>query len=662
MLSYMGPSSSEYNINSEIMVEADEAGSESGTVSQTSLENTRQTDIQGEIAAFEAAMDDQSTVRLSQSSDASDFGEGGASTERRQMAGLGKAPMREESSDQSVSTAGYQGDMSTTLGRFTASATSSRRNTTSSRSDRRPSYQSSSSRRPSVRSTSSRHTSTSQRVDEEGGVPIGVAISTDLSSDDETPRVSRSSSRPTQHYTSEPEAVRTEVIVPRWQPDAEVTKCPICHTAFGWLNRKHHCRKCGRVVCNSCSPHRITIPYQYIVQPPDHPSPYSSITYNRLLDPQAEGRINNSLEFGGGDRVRLCNPCVPDPNVAPPQTNQTGHVEEPRHALGYHGRSQSSIITSTGIGSLPSEARFRLAEHHRSRTTREPTTSRRAPAAGLGTHPRTAEEFQNWYRERAAANNGQGVRSRSSTVCNPILFVRHMLIRYKVAVTGRDVTEDMRSFLQNVRGPSPSWQSASNARTSAPSQRYAMSGEDLRSRPLPRTPQIREEDECPICHRELPSSSLPNAETLRSDHIISCIDRATNRLNLGSNSTNTATTPPASHPPLTITQSSSQSSSSPVSATSTPLNPPSATNTPLPAHVQIAPPEPLRRTGVFPYIATEKDCQDDAECQICLEEYEPGVHMGRLECFCKFHLSCIRKWFEKHPGRCPMHQHDEYGY
>ncbi|EHA25918.1 hypothetical protein ASPNIDRAFT_143971, partial [Aspergillus niger ATCC 1015] len=51
-----------------------------------------------------------------------------------------------------------------------------------------------------------------------------------------------------------------------WQPDAEVTKCPICGTTFSFWYRKHHCRKCGRVVCASCSPHRITIPRQFIVR------------------------------------------------------------------------------------------------------------------------------------------------------------------------------------------------------------------------------------------------------------------------------------------------------------------------------------------------------------------------------------------------------------
>ena len=46
---------------------------------------------------------------------------------------------------------------------------------------------------------------------------------------------------------------------PRWQPDDEVAECPDCQSSFGVLRRKHHCRACGRVVCNSCSKHRSAI-------------------------------------------------------------------------------------------------------------------------------------------------------------------------------------------------------------------------------------------------------------------------------------------------------------------------------------------------------------------------------------------------------------------
>ncbi len=65
---------------------------------------------------------------------------------------------------------------------------------------------------------------------------------------------------------------------------------------------------------------------------------------------------------------------------------------------------------------------------------------------------------------------------------------------------------------------------------------------------------------------------------------------------------------------------------------------------------------------MFPYVATEKDCVDSAECSICLEEFEVGVGMARLECLCRFHRACINAWWERHPGRCPMHQHDGFGY
>ena len=57
------------------------------------------------------------------------------------------------------------------------------------------------------------------------------------------------------------------------------------------------------------------------------------------------------------------------------------------------------------------------------------------------------------------------------------------------------------------------------------------------------------------------------------------------------------------------------------------------------------------------YLATEKDCQpppaearDDnstsAECVICFEDFEPGVLLARLECLCKFHDDCLKRWWQ----------------
>lgn len=110
-------------------------------------------------------------------------------------------------------------------------------------------------------------------------------------------------------------------IVPAWQPDAEVSECPICKRQFTFLFRRHHCRKCGRVVCNECSPHRITIPRQYIVHPPGEEEEARSshpnvVDLTRDDDDNFGHTISQprlSLALGGGEKVRLCNPCVPDP-------------------------------------------------------------------------------------------------------------------------------------------------------------------------------------------------------------------------------------------------------------------------------------------------------------------------------------------------------------
>jgi len=39
-----------------------------------------------------------------------------------------------------------------------------------------------------------------------------------------------------------------------WLPDNTSETCLICGDAFGVINRRHHCRSCGNLVCSSCSP------------------------------------------------------------------------------------------------------------------------------------------------------------------------------------------------------------------------------------------------------------------------------------------------------------------------------------------------------------------------------------------------------------------------
>lgn len=155
---------------------------------------------------------------------------------------------------------------------------------------------------------------------------------------DPSPHSSRRPSNTVSTPSQPPQNVM-EYTLPRWQPDSEVTNCPICDTHFSFWYRKHHCRKCGRVVCASCSPHRITIPQQYIVRPPEpieeatperpprrhrYSASFVDLTADSVHDSYVAGQTDShhpaNPALGGGEEVRLCNPCVPDPNPDPPLT------------------------------------------------------------------------------------------------------------------------------------------------------------------------------------------------------------------------------------------------------------------------------------------------------------------------------------------------------
>lgn len=47
---------------------------------------------------------------------------------------------------------------------------------------------------------------------------------------------------------------------PVWVPDSECPTCIICGVKFTFIERKHHCRQCGKVVCGKCSTKKKHIP------------------------------------------------------------------------------------------------------------------------------------------------------------------------------------------------------------------------------------------------------------------------------------------------------------------------------------------------------------------------------------------------------------------
>ena len=45
-----------------------------------------------------------------------------------------------------------------------------------------------------------------------------------------------------------------------WESDHKATECKICDDKFSFMNRRHHCRKCGLLVCGGCSANKRYVP------------------------------------------------------------------------------------------------------------------------------------------------------------------------------------------------------------------------------------------------------------------------------------------------------------------------------------------------------------------------------------------------------------------
>lgn len=54
--------------------------------------------------------------------------------------------------------------------------------------------------------------------------------------------------------TDNDSAIETAAV---WKQDRMVSGCFICHSNFNMVKRRHHCRKCGEVVCDTCSKQRF---------------------------------------------------------------------------------------------------------------------------------------------------------------------------------------------------------------------------------------------------------------------------------------------------------------------------------------------------------------------------------------------------------------------
>ncbi|KAI8878036.1 FYVE-domain-containing protein [Backusella circina FSU 941] len=93
-----------------------------------------------------------------------------------------------------------------------------------------------------------------------------------------------------------------------WENNELALDCRQCHRVFNLIIRKHHCRRCGQVVCDKCSSHRALLPFSNSIHPP---SISSQQVYLLSLQPQrvCDGCLDDMSPSSSGDMTEcpVCN-------------------------------------------------------------------------------------------------------------------------------------------------------------------------------------------------------------------------------------------------------------------------------------------------------------------------------------------------------------------
>ncbi|KAH7030221.1 FYVE zinc finger-domain-containing protein [Macrophomina phaseolina] len=428
----------------------------------------------------------------------------------------------------------------------------------------------------------------------------------------------------------------SDIVIPQWQPDSDVSHCPVCGTQFSFWYRKHHCRKCGRVVCANCSPHRITIPRQYIVRAPEE----LRMSRTGLIDLIGEDDGSSSRydlylnpALGGGEEVRVCNPCVPDPNLSPP----------PRHAS-----SAFPNFDSSGFHDQFGQHRYSpLQTPGRSRNM----TYDSSQAYGNRQYSHHRQSLSDVSQRSTDPFRSSRVSFQNSTSVSDLFPPPP----HPINAGARPNPGGTQPFPQYQSHPSSSFphfshhmrpsRSPSTSSTSQHPTRYRTIDTTTPPYPpsmQPQPRQIPEEDECPVCHEELPPKGPDGSTVAREQHVEECI-----AANFAGPSSQSRTSTPSAAVDAAVAATAAH----PGDARASAPTPPVAESSRRRRHTQ----------GMLRYRASEKDCLDETgnpqECIICFEDFKEGDEMGRLECFCKFHRLCIRQWWDtKGDGSCPTHQ------
>ncbi|KAI8886629.1 FYVE-domain-containing protein [Backusella circina FSU 941] len=152
-------------------------------------------------------------------------------------------------------------------------------------------------------------------------------------------------------YQFHPQQQRQEDLVATWEDNEKAQQCRQCHRPFSLIVRRHHCRRCGLVVCDRCSPHRVYLSTSHSIQPPSIPADRQyllSLEPQRVCDGCIEDVVfTNSITVTSEDEMLECPVCIKSLRYFRTQQDREKHVETCLNNAGsFASSSAGSIVYS----------------------------------------------------------------------------------------------------------------------------------------------------------------------------------------------------------------------------------------------------------------------------------------------------------------------------
>ncbi|KAF9429702.1 hypothetical protein BGZ94_009787 [Podila epigama] len=126
----------------------------------------------------------------------------------------------------------------------------------------------------------------------------------------------------------------------KWESDSKAIECRECHRKFSMFLRRHHCRRCGHVVCDRCSSHRATLHPSMVVYDPSSSEAFIQHQTMSRRGTLQSYRVCDSCyrNLGSGRSPNMGSSAGSSSNTGPSQTSSSQYGSYANHHRSYQGQ------------------------------------------------------------------------------------------------------------------------------------------------------------------------------------------------------------------------------------------------------------------------------------------------------------------------------------